>query len=221
MTQPAQIKIDIVSDVVCPWCIVGYEQLRRAIGAMEGKADISVRWHPFELAPYMPQEGQPLADYARERYGATPDQSRANRARLKEVGDTLGIDFRWDEHSRIYNSHKAHELLAWAGEQGKQTKLKLELFKAYFTDQSNISDDDVLLDAAERAGLDSDEAKQVLASRQFASAVDASVEYWRDQNVTGVPAYVVNGKYMIPGAQDADTFVQIFDRVIEREAAAA
>jgi predicted DsbA family dithiol-disulfide isomerase len=219
MTQPAQIQIDIVSDVVCPWCVIGYRQLERAIGALSGKAEVSVRWHPFELAPDMPAEGKAVADYSRERYGATPEQGRANRDRLTGIGETLGIDFRFSEKSRIYNTFNAHRLLSWAGEQGKQTALKLALFNAYFTTQANVSDEDVLLDTAESVGLDRAEAAAILASDRYAAQVRAEEEYWRDQNVTGVPAFVVNGKYMIPGAQDAGTFVQVLERVIAREAA--
>lgn len=214
------LSIDIVSDVVCPWCVIGYRQLERAVGMLGGRAEVAVRWHPFQLAPYLPPEGQALADYSRERYGATPEQAQAGRSRITETGRSLGIDFRYSSESRIYNTHRAHQLLVWAGEQGKQTALKLELFNAYFTDQANVSDDDVLIVAADRAGLDVDEARAVLADGRYAATVDAEVAYWTDQNVTGVPAFIINGKFMIPGAQEAETFVKVFDRVFEREAAA-
>ncbi len=219
MANPAQIQIDIVSDVVCPWCVIGYRQLERAIGILADKVDVSVRWHPFELAPDMAPEGKNIRDYARERYGATPEQSLSNRARLTGIGETLGIDFRFSEDSRIYNTFDAHLLLAWAGEQGKQTALKLALFNAYFTDQANVSDADVLLDVAESVGLDRIEAAAILADKRYGPQIRAEEEYWRDQNVTGVPAFVINGKYMIPGAQDADTFVQVLERVMAKEAA--
>lgn len=220
MAEPAQIRIDIVSDVVCPWCVIGYKQLERAIGMMDGRVEASVRWHPFELAPDTAPEGVAMTDYVRERYGATPEQSRANRDRISGVGETLGIDFQFSENSRIYNSFKAHQLLAWAGEAGKQTALKMALFTAYFTDQSNISDDDVLMRAVEEAGLNRDEAAAALESERYADQVRQEEIHWQDQNVTGVPAFIINGKFMIPGAQDAATFVQVLDRVIEKEAAA-
>jgi predicted DsbA family dithiol-disulfide isomerase len=211
------LTIDIVSDVVCPWCIIGYKQLARAADMLADRADIAVRWHPFQLAPGLGEGGQAVSDYMRERYGATPEQGRGNRARIKDIGQSLGIDFRHSEESRIYNSHKAHQLLTWAAESGRQTALKLALFKAYFTDQLAIDDDEVLIDIVEQAGLDADEAEEVLSSGRYADAVDAEVSYWQDQNVTGVPAFVVNGKYMIPGAQDAETFAQVLGRVLERQ----
>lgn len=221
MNQPAQLRIDIVSDVVCPWCAIGYRQLERAVGALGGRAEVSVRWHPFELAPYLPPEGQSLTDYARERYGATPEQGSRNRARLTEIGDELGIDFRYSDASRIYNTRRAHRLLAWAGEHGGQTALKLALFSAYFTDQANVNEMAVLRDAAAAAGLDPDEAQAVLDEGRYEEQVVQEEAYWQNQNITGVPAYIVNGKYMIPGAQDAETFVRVLERVLEKETAPA
>ncbi len=219
MPQPAQIQIDIVSDVVCPWCIIGYRELERAVGMLGDRVEVGVRWHPFQLAPGLPPEGQATRDYMLERYGATPEQSRGNRARLVERGTSLGIDFRFSEDGRIYNTLKAHQLLHWAGEAGGQTQLKLALFDAYFTREENVADTDVLLAAVTRAGLDVEEARAVLAEDRFADAVRKEVEYWQDQNVTGVPAFVVNGKYMVPGAQDAETFVKVLERVMLKEAA--
>jgi predicted DsbA family dithiol-disulfide isomerase len=213
------LTIDIVSDVVCPWCIIGYKQLTRAADMIADRADIAVRWHPFQLAPGLGEGGQAISDYMQERYGATPEQGRGNRARITDLGKSLGIDFRYSEESRIYNSHKAHQLLTWAAESGRQTVLKLALFKAYFTEQLAIDDDDVLLEIVEKAGLDVDEAQDILSSSRFAEAVDSEVSYWQDQNVTGVPAFVVNGKYMIPGAQDAETFAQVLGRVLDKEGA--
>jgi predicted DsbA family dithiol-disulfide isomerase len=216
---PASITIDIVSDVVCPWCVIGYRQLERAVGMMADRVDVGVRWHPFQLAPTLPPEGQTTRDYVRERYGATPEQSRENRARITSLGATLGIDFRFDDDSRIYNTHRAHQLLVWAGEMGGQTALKLALFEAYFTAQQNVSDTEVLLAAAKAAGLDPDAARAVLEDRRYAATVDAEIAHWQDQNITGVPAFIVNGGYMVPGAQDAETWVRVLERVIEKKAA--
>jgi predicted DsbA family dithiol-disulfide isomerase len=219
MAAPARISIDIVSDVVCPWCIIGYRQLERAVGQMADRIDAGIRWHPFELAPAMPPEGQNIADYMRDRYGATPEQGSAGRARIVEIGASLGIDFRYSPDSRMYNTRRAHALLAWAGECGGQTALKLALFDAFFTRQRNVHHTDVLLDAVEAAGLDRDGAAIALEDPRYTAQVEAELDYWRDQNITGVPAFIINRKVMVPGAQDADTFVRVIDRVIEREAA--
>ncbi len=213
------LSVDIVSDVVCPWCIIGYKQLQRAVDMMGDRIEIGVRWHPFQLAPNLPPEGQDMRDYVRERYGATPEQSRGNRARLVEIGTSLGIAFTFGDDSRIYNTHRAHELLVWAGEEGAQTALKMALFEAYFTRGENVSETDVLLNAAECAGLDRDAARAVLEDGRYADSVDAEVAHWQDQNVTGVPAFIVNGKFMVPGAQDAETWVRLIERVLQKEAA--
>jgi predicted DsbA family dithiol-disulfide isomerase len=215
------LTIDIVSDVVCPWCIIGYRQLERAIGAIGSKAEVSIRWHPFELAPGMPPEGMNIADYVRERYGATPEQGSANRARIAEIGQSLGIDFRYSAESRMYNTKRAHALLAWAGETGGQTMLKLALFNAFFTEQKNLHEAAVLLDAVEAAGLDRKAAREALDDPRHAETVDAEIAHWQNENITGVPAFIVNSTYMIPGAQDTDTWARVLDRVLEKQRALA
>ncbi len=212
------LTIDIVSDVVCPWCVIGYRQLEKALEAKKDTVEAKLVWHPFELGPDTPAEGKDMAAYVRERYGASPEQSRANRDRITQTGAGLGIEFNYSDESRIYNSFKAHQLLLWAADSGLQTELKLALFAAYFTDQANIADDTVLLDAVEAAGLDRSEAAKVLANGRMVDHVRNEVDYWQNQNITGVPAYIINGKYMIPGAQDAETFGRVIDRILENEA---
>jgi len=219
MTAPAQLQIDIVSDVVCPWCAIGYAQLERAIGKLGDRVEVGVRWHPFQLAPYLPPEGQNVAEYTKERYGATPEQSSSSRTRITDAGRELGLEFNFSSNSRIYNTRRAHKLLTWAGETGGQTALNKVFFNAYFTEQKNVSDDTVLLDAVEAAGLDRTGAEAALNDPRYDAVVDAELDHWLDQNISGVPAFIVNGKYMIPGAQDADTFVRVLEKVMEKEAA--
>lgn len=219
MAGPRPLKIDIVSDIVCPWCYIGFTQLTRALSALSDQIEPLVRWHPFQLAPGLPPEGQLLSDYVRERYGASAEQSRGNRSRIQEAGAALGLDIRFQEQGRIYNTLNGHQLLVWAGEQGQQTALKLALFKAYFTDGRNVADGDVLAEVASSVGLDAQEARAVIADQRYAGQVRTETEYWMDQNVTGVPAFILDGKYMIPGAQDADTLVHYIGRVLEKAAA--
>lgn len=219
MTQPAPITIDIVSDIVCPWCHIGFAQMARALARLDGRVEAGVRWHPFQLAPGLPPEGQLMTDYVRDRYGATAEQSRGNRTRIRDAGAELGLEINFKDDGRIYNTLKGHQLLTWAGEQGGQTALKLALFNAYFRDGLNVSDEAVLLDVAESVGLDRAGAEAALADPRYAAQVKAETDYWLDQNVTGVPAFIINGKYMIPGAQDADTLVRYIERVLEKEAA--
>ena len=221
VSAPTKLRIDIVSDVVCPWCIIGYKGLKIALDALADKVEAEIEWHPFELAPDMPPKGQSTTDYVGERYGATAEQSVSSRKRIAETGAALGIAFNYGPESRMYNSFKAHQLLHWAKEHGKQTALKLALFQAYFTDQADISDEAVLLSAAHSAGLDRTEAAEILSDQRFAKIVRGEEHFWQEQNISGVPAFIVAGKYMIPGAQDADTFARYLERIIEKESLAA
>lgn len=217
--QTSAIQIDIVSDVVCPWCIVGYRRLTPAMEQFQDSVSFAVHWHPFELNPTMGPEGQHLGEHINQKYGSTPEQSQANRQRLTEFGAALGFRFNFTEQSRIYNTFKAHQLLHWAGEQGRQTELKLALFDSYFTDQNNVDDIKVLLAAAESAGLDTVEAAAVLTDSRFAEAVRTQEKLWLDRGIQGVPAFVFNNRYLVSGAQDTAVFVDLFGKLLAEKAA--
>ncbi|MEM7443920.1 MAG: DsbA family oxidoreductase [Pseudomonadota bacterium] len=218
-THRDEIRIDIVSDVVCPWCIVGYLRLKPAMEAMADSVNFSVHWHPFELNPHMPPEGQNLAEHLQQKYGSTPEQSQANRQRLIDAGAELGFEFRFTKDSRTYNTFKAHQLLHWAGEQGQDTALKLALFDAYFTDQKDIGDEAVLLDAVEKAGLDREEAAPVLSDQRFAETVRTQENYWTSQGIHGVPAFIFNSRYLVSGAQETAVFTDVFNKLLTEKAA--
>lgn len=216
------IPIDIVSDVVCPWCIIGYRQLSKALDALGGEIEAEIRWHPFELNPQMGPEGQDVGEHIRQKYGSTPEQSAANRKRLTDLGASLGFEFAYGEGMRIYNTFRAHQLLHWAGELGsaEQTALKLAFFKAYFQQNRNVGDDAVLLDAVEAAGLDRAAAAEVLESGRLADTVRAHERFWVERQISGVPAFVIDEKFLVPGAQDAATFVNVLRKVAEKREAA-
>ncbi len=217
--QAPEIRIDIVSDVVCPWCIVGYRRLKPAMDALADSVAFSLHWHPFELNPGMPPEGQNLAEHIQQKYGSTPEQSQANRQRLADLGASLGFEFRYTAESRMVNTFKAHQLLHWAGEQGRETDLKLALFDVYFTAQRDVSDEAVLLDTVERVGLDRDEAAAVLADQRFAETVRTRENYWLSQGIQGVPAFIFNSRYLVSGAQDTAVFTDLFDKLLAEKAA--
>ncbi|PZU44315.1 MAG: disulfide bond formation protein DsbA [Sphingomonas sp.] len=196
-----RIQIDIISDVVCPWCFIGYRQLERALELAGLEGDI--RWHPFELNPAMAPEGEDVAEHIRRKYGATPEQSAATRGQMKAIAEPLGIDFS-ARSDRIWNTFDAHRLLHWARESGKQTDLKLALFNAYFTRGENVSDTDVLLEAVEAAGLDRDAAAEVLATDSHGDAVRAMEARWQELGITGVPAMILAEKGLVMGAQEPE-----------------
>lgn len=216
MAQSARaqyLQVDIVSDVVCPWCVIGYRQLMKALESMPGRFDASIRWHPFELNPGMPEEGQDLREHVALKYGADASTSQAARARLTALGDSLGFTFDYYEGMRIVNTFRAHQLLHWAGLLGRQTALKLALFEAFFSRREDVSDLDRLAEVAGRAGLDSELAREVAADGRYALVVRDEEQYWREQEVHAVPTFVFQGRYPVPGAQEADTFVRLLEKI--------
>ena len=219
MEKPIPLKVDIVSDVVCPWCIIGYKQLQKSLEGMPGRFEVSVAWQPFELNPHMPPEGQDLREHLAQKYGANPEGSRAARSRLTELGQSLGFTFDYYDGMRMYNTFSAHQLLHWAGTQGKQTELKMELFAAFFSRREDVSDVSVLAAAAGRAGLSPSEAAAVVEDKRFADTVRTEQAHWLDRDVYAVPTFFFNEKYLVPGAQDAETFTRVLNKLSASQAA--
>lgn len=208
------LKIDFVSDVVCPWCVIGLRGLQAALARMpEVTAEIVFR--PFELNPQMPREGQNIVEHVAEKYGASPAQSAESRARIRQAAAAFGFAMNGDETSRIYNSFDAHRLLHWAAGEGRQAALKEALFAAYFTNRQDISDPEVLVAAAGVAGLDPQAARAVLAEGRFDEEVRADAAAWHARGISAVPSIIVNDRYLIQGGQP----VEVFERVLGKIAA--
>ena len=214
--SPMPLQVDIVSDVVCPWCIIGYKQFMKAVSAMPGQFDVTIRWHPFELNPRMPAEGQDLREHLAQKYGTTAEQSRAVRARMSSLGESLGFTFDYFEGMRMVNTFRAHQLLHWAATQGRQTALKLALFESFFSRREDVSDPTLLSAVAQRVGLDGTQAQAVLADQRYASAVREEQQYWLEQDVYAVPTFRFQQQYLVPGAQEADAFVRLLDKIHSR-----
>ncbi|NVK25284.1 MAG: DsbA family oxidoreductase [Gammaproteobacteria bacterium] len=206
------IQVDIVSDVVCPWCYVGYKQLLQAAKALD--IELTVSWRPFQLNPNMAQEGQNLREHLIEKYGISEQDSVNARERLKNVGEELGINFNFTDDSRIYNTMDAHKLLAFASELDKQNELKQALFNAYFTEQKNISDRLVLMDITKHLGLDVDDIEQALNSDQLKQLVTREIQSFQAQGITGVPAMIFKQKYLVTGAQGIDNYKNILTQLV-------
>ena len=222
-TDAVPLRIDVVSDVVCPWCIIGLKQVEKALTLVGQDIAAETYWHPFELNPNMPPEGEDTAEHIARKYGSTPEQSRANRQRLSDIGDSVGFAFNYDEGMRIYNTFNAHKLLTIFGsERGwrAQTSLKMALFTAYFQDRRDVSDTEVLCDIAEAQGMDRAVALAWINDAALTETVRAEMEHWTDQNITGVPAIIFDQKYMVPGAQSAETFADVINKVLTKRAAA-
>ena len=213
MGQP--MRIDFVSDVVCPWCVIGLKGLEEALSAIGDEIEPELVFHPFELNPDMPPEGEGLADHVRRKYGASPEQSAANRSTIVDRAAEVGFTIGFRPGGRIWNTFDAHRLLHWAGEQGvaAQHGLKMALFTAYFTNGQNVADHAALLDAVEAAGLDRAAAAVVLAGDAYVEAVRGEENYWRREGINAVPAVIINGKYMISGGHPAASFEKALRRI--------
>ena len=225
------LHIDFVSDVVCPWCVVGLGGLETALQRLKPEGiTANIAFQPFELNPDMAPEGENVTEHIGRKYGSTPEQSAANRAMITERAaeawheiDGKAFAMRMDETSRIWNTFDAHRLLAWAGEAGPepQKALKEALFRTHFTDGANLADAGVLTRAAEAAGLDRAEAGEILASGRYAAEVRAEQALWRQRGINSVPAVVVEGKYLISGGQPAAVFEEALRKIAGETTAAA
>lgn len=203
-----QLKIDFVSDISCPWCIIGLRGLEEALKATRGEIEADIHFHPYELNPVMEREGENMDEHIKRKFGERDEGSGDIRKMIRDRAADLGFAINHGANTRIYNTRDAHRLLHWAGEQpaGRQQALKHALFEAYFTNQRDVSDPDVLADAAAKAGLDRAEAAEVIASGRYNDEVREAEHRWQGQGIQAVPAIVVNDRYLISGGQPADAF---------------
>ena len=210
------LRLDVISDVMCPWCIIGYRQL---LGALElSETPYEVHWHPFELNPNMPHEGQNIREHVAEKYGSTPEQSAKSREHMTRMGHELGFEFRYDPDSRMHNTFNTHQLLHWAGLEGRKDDLKQAMFVAHFTYGRDLSDIAVLADIAAETGLDRAEALAVLEDQRYAKTVRQEEIYWAQQGISGVPAVVFNSKHLVTGAQGTENYINILKHLSQETA---
>ncbi|RBW48561.1 DsbA family oxidoreductase [Marinobacter sp. F3R11] len=203
-----KIQIDIVSDIACPWCAIGYARLELAMAQLASEYEFTVEWHAFELNPEHSGEGEPILPALARKYGKSEEEARATQNQMMAIAQGLGINFEKLQERLTCNTFDAHRLVKWAGEQGRQTELKQALFGAYFGKGNNVSSQDTLLECVEAVGLSSEKAREVLDSDQYARAVREDEANYQKAGVTAVPAYIINNKYLIAGAQEPDVLVQ-------------
>lgn len=213
---PTRLRIDFVSDVVCPWCAVGLASLEQALANTRGEVEAEIHLHPFELNPQLGAEGEDAEEHLLQKYGMPAEQLAANQQAIVDRGAALGFTFDMDRRRRIYNTFDAHRLLHWAEAEGRQLELKQALLRAYFTDGLDISDHETLAAIAGKAGLPADRAREILASDAHASDVRALEAFWQQQGIRGVPAIVIERRHLISGGQPPE----VFERAL-REIAAA
>lgn len=212
MKEP--LDIQFVSDVMCPWCVVGLGNLNQALEQLNDTVDATVTFQPFELNPNMPAEGQNLTEHITEKYGISKAQSEQNRAMIQARGKELDFDFNFTDESRIRNSFDAHRLLHWAGLEGKQAELKAALFKAHFSHNQNINDYSTLAHLAASVNLDPAAAKGILENGHFAEEVREQEALWQQNGISSVPTVIINNKYAISGGQPADVFKNAIEEIL-------
>lgn len=195
------LRLDIVSDIVCPWCLIGLATLETALESLGDEVATEIVFHPFQLNPGLPPGGEPSADNVARKYGITPQQARERGGGVRAAAAEAGVSLA-GKPDRIYDTFDAHRLLHWARLQGRQLALKHALFDAYFGHGRAIDAHDVLLDACEAAALSRDSALHALASGAFATEVHDDEIEWRSEGITSVPTVVIDREFTISGAQD-------------------
>lgn len=212
-----KLKIDIVSDVVCPWCTIGYKRLEKAIEELDVKDQIEIEWQPFELNPNMPKEGQNVVEHITEKYGSTIEQQNESKRNMTEIGADLGFKFDYFDDMKMVNTFDAHVLLEYAKDFDKQTELKMTLTKAFFSDRKDVSEKEILKEALLEVGLNADEGLAKLDDEKARLEVRNKQNYWKNLGVNSVPTIVFDRKSAVTGAQPIATFKQVLTELIKEK----
>lgn len=206
------MKVDIWSDVVCPFCYIGKRHFEQALADFAGKDDVQVRWHSFELDPQAAEDPRPMIDVLMEKYGQSREQAEAMMDRVIQMGKEAGLDLRLKQGIRA-NTFRAHRLLHLAAARGIQDQAKERLLSAYFTEGENINDPQTLTRLMEEIGIPEDDVITTLENGTYTESVHADVRKAREMGITGVPFFVFDDKYAVSGAQPVSSFKQVFDKV--------
>ena len=209
------LRIDFVSDVVCPWCAIGLASLEKALQRTEDEIAADIHFQPFELNPQLPAEGEGIGEHLQRKYGMAEAQLADNQERIRARGAELGFMFDFNARSRIWNTFDAHRLLHWAGIEGGQRALKHGLLQAYFSEGRNVSDHATLVDIASAAGFDGARAAAILDSDEYAAEVREAEQFFIRNGINGVPAVIIERKHLISGGQP----VEVFERALREIAA--
>ena len=208
------LRIDVVSDITCPWCAIGLHALDEAVRRLGDAGSVELQLHPFELNPDMPPEGEAIAHYASRKYGASADELRRRQALIHEHGAQVGFEFGTRTH--VYNTFDAHRLLHWSGLEGKQVALKRALLVAYHRRGENPARHDVLLRAADEVGLDLNRARELLDSDTFANEVRASTQHWQQRGINSVPTMIFDQRVLTQGGHSVEGYEQLLRRIMSQ-----
>ena len=209
------MTIDIVSDVACPWCAIGYARLQQALNSLPD-LDADIQWRAFELNPDPDATPQAITPALSQKYGMPESKVREWQRQMMDIAAELNINFDKMEQRFTCNTFDAHRLLKWAQTQQKQTALKLALFEAYFGQAKSVDDHLVLLECVEQAELDTQQAKSILESDQFAQAVREEEHTYQSAGVSSVPAFIIDQQFLISGAQEPANLVSALQDIIAK-----
>ena len=222
MTKP-RVDVQIWSDVMCPWCAIGYAQYEKALEAIGDEVEVTTRWMPFELNPDLPPEGKDQQKHLAQVYQRSPEEVAAMRAQMQQRAESAGFPMEWTGEGEepaawMWNTFDAHKLLRWAlAAHGAdaQSRLSQALFRAHFQQRRAVGERDVLLDIAEQAGFDRAEATAALDEEALAIATRMEEQRGREMGINSVPSFIVNGRYLIPGAQEPEVYAAALRKVAE------
>lgn len=209
-----KLRIDIISDVVCPWCIIGFQRLTRAIEELGAEDKVTIVWQPFQLNPHIPPEGENLREHLAKKYGTSTAESVHARSHLTQLGAEIGFQFDYFDEMKTVNTRDAHILLGYASEFGKQTELAMRLFSAFFSERKDISNRSVLSEALTAVGLDTLSALSKLDDPQSINELEATVEQLRQLGVSSVPTVVFNQTDALTGAQPVEVYKQLLEEFL-------
>ena len=205
------LAVDVISDVICPWCYIGKRRLEKAIS--DADIQVSVRWHPFQLNPTMPKEGISRREYRTKKFGSW-ERSMELDAKVVTVGKSEGIDFAFDKIDRTPNTVNAHRLIWLADQNGCQDAVVETLFRAYFSDAQDIGNRQTLIDVETEAGLERQAVEAMLNSEDGMDVISNAKEMSQMYGVESVPFFIIDQNFSLSGAQQADTFLEAFRQVV-------
>ena len=209
------LKIDIVSDIVCPWCVIGFQNLKAAMDELQSELKFEIFWKPYELHPEIPQEGYDKKLYMQQKFGSS--NTRSPYEEITKVGESVGFEFNFSKTKRIPNTFMAHRLL-WKAEQcNLQNELSEALFKAYFTDGLDIGSKEILSNISHSVGMNRENTISFLESKEGGQEVADLEMDFIERSIGAVPTYFINDKYIIQGGQEPETFVSFLRKIIQKE----
>ena len=211
-----KLKIDIVSDVVCPWCVIGYKNLQKAQKTLKKTIKLDLHWQPFELLPEIPREGVNREDYFKHKFNQL-GSLRPSSDHIKQLGTNVGFNFYFKKNKILPNTFLAHRLIWYAGQKEKQNDMSEKLFEAYFTYGENIGLKENLIRLSVSIGMNNREIRNFLDSNKGVEEVLYQENLIREKNISGVPTYVINDKYLLQGGQEAETIVSFLKRIVEKD----